>query len=128
MITELARILIESLTSQPNTAENKEQLQKLLVQLRQRYPKIFSEASLDAINKSDGDCRPHIEELILSLSSVSAVTAPLEYLLMTPGVDKPRLYTIHWGRGKFFWSYDRICGLGSEHTRSGGTGFIRRGE
>lgn len=72
VIKELARVLLESLSSQPNTAGNREEQRKLLVQLRQRHLEVFSEASSDAIIKSDEDSRPKIEELILSLSVVSA--------------------------------------------------------
>ena len=52
-------------------AENKEQLRKLLAQLRQRHSEIFSEASSDVMSKRDEGGRTQIEQLILSLSVVS---------------------------------------------------------
>ena len=73
MVKELARILLESLSSEPNTAENKELLRKLLAQLRQRHPRIFSEALSDVVSKRDEDGRTQIEQLILSLSVVGVV-------------------------------------------------------
>lgn len=82
MIKELARVLLESLSSETNTTENREQFRKLLARLRQRHPEIFSEASSDIVNERDGDSRAEIEQLILSLSAVSAVTVPIDYRLM----------------------------------------------
>ena len=127
-MAELAGILLESLSSQPNTAENKEQLRKLLIQLRQRHPKIFSDASLWAINKSDEDRRLQIEELILSLSVVSTVIVRIEYLLMLLNLDKLGLYVIEWEGGQNCRPYNRICRLGSEYTCGGGAELIRRGQ
>ena len=82
MIKELARVLLELLSSETNTTENREQFRKLLARLRQRHPEIFSEASSDIVNGRDGDSRAEIEQLILSLSAVSAVTVPIDYRLM----------------------------------------------
>ena len=127
MVKELARILIESLPSQPNTTENKEQLRKLLAQLRQRHPGIFSEALSDVLNKSDEDCRVQIEQVILSLSVVSAVTALVEYLFMSLNVDNP-------GRSADIYGGEQSCRpdscvgrLGPKYTRSGRKRSTRRG-
>lgn len=73
VVKELATMLLESLSSEPNTAENKEQLRKLLAQLRQRHTEIFSEASSDIVSRKNEDGRTQIEQLILSLSVVSVV-------------------------------------------------------
>ena len=80
MVRELATILIESLSSEPDTTENKEQLRKLLAQLRQRHPEIFSEASSDVVSKRDEDGRAQIEQLILSLSVVSVANGLVDLL------------------------------------------------
>lgn len=119
MIKELARILLESLSSESNTAENKEQLRKLLARLRQRHPEIFSEVSSDVVNKRDEDNRTQTEQLILSLSVVSAMIMPVDHLLMPHHLDKPRFYAVN-GDGRQSWRpHNRICGLGSEYTCSG---------
>ena len=68
-------MLIELLSRQTSTIENKEHLWKLLTQLRQQHPGIFSEASSDAAGKSDEDHRAKIEQLILSLCVVSVIGA-----------------------------------------------------
>lgn len=82
MVKELAAILLESLSSEPNTTENKEQLRKLLAQLRQRHPEIFSEASSDVVSKRDEDGRTQIEQLILSLSVVSVANGLVDLLVV----------------------------------------------
>lgn len=82
MVKELATILLESLSSEPNTTENKEQLRKLLAQLRQRHPEIFSEASSDVMSKRDEDGRTQIEQLILSLSIVSVANGLVDLLVV----------------------------------------------
>lgn len=82
MVKELATILLESLSSEPNTTENKEQLRKLLAQLRQRHPEIFSEASSDVMSKRDEDGRTQIEQLILSLSIVSVTNGLVDLLVV----------------------------------------------
>jgi len=79
VIKELARILLESLSLGPDIAENKEQRRKLLSQLRQRHPEIFFEVSSDVVNQRGEDGRTEVEQLILSLSVVSTVTAPINY-------------------------------------------------
>ena len=71
---ELTGMVIESLSSQPNTVENKKQLRTLLARLRQRHPGIFSEALSDVVNERGEDGRTEIDQLILSLSVVSPVT------------------------------------------------------
>ena len=80
-IRELVRILLESLSLESNPAENKEQLRKLLAQLRQRHPGAFSEASSGVVSKRDEDGRTQIEQLILSLSVVGWVTAFVDRML-----------------------------------------------
>lgn len=127
VVKELARILLESLSSQPNTTENKEQLRKLLAQLRQRHPRIFSEASLDIVSRSDEDCRAQIEQVILSLSLVSVVAVPVEYLFMSPNVDKPGGSAVNYDGEQGCRSYNRVGRLGSKYTRSGSKRSIRRG-
>lgn len=82
MVKELATILLESLSSEPDTTENKEQLRKLLAQLRQRHPEIFSEASSDVVSKRDEDGRIQIEQLILSLSVVSVAIGLVDLLVV----------------------------------------------
>jgi len=82
VIKELARMLLELLSSEPGATENKEHFRKLLAQLRQRYPETFSEASSDALNKRDEDGRAQIEQLILSLSVVGAVVLFADCLFM----------------------------------------------
>ena len=96
MVEELARVLLGSLCSELNTAENKEQLRKLLAQLRQRHPKIFSEASSDVMNKRDEDGRTQIEQLILSLSVVSSgnYCRFVDCLFMSLHLDELGFYSV----------------------------------
>jgi hypothetical protein len=89
VVKELTRILLESLSSEKTTAENKEQLRRLLAQLHQRHAGIFTEASMDVIDKSDEDCRAKIEQVILSLSVVRAAFVFVERPLTSPDIDEP---------------------------------------
>lgn len=122
MVEELARTLIESLTSEPNAAENKEQLRKLLAQLRQRHPEIFSGVSSNEISKRDEDGRPEIEQLILSLSVVGAVITPVGYFLTPLPLDEHRFHTV--GGGESCRPHNSIRRFGPEYTHSGSAGSI----
>lgn len=97
VVKELAKLLLESLSSEPNTAENKEQLRKLLAGLRQRHPEIFSEVSSDMINKRGEEGRTQIEQLVLSLSVVSAVTVQR---LFAHAIPSRRTWILHRQRGR----------------------------
>lgn len=127
MVKELAVILLELLSSEPNTAENNEQLRKLLARLRQRHPEIFSDASSDVVSKKDEGDRGEIEQLILSLSAVSVVTIAVCNLLMPLPLDEPGLYTIKEYGGEGFRTHNSICRLGPEYTNRGSTGSIGGG-
>ena len=82
VVKELATVLLESLSSPHNTAQNKEQLRKLLAQLRQQHTEIFSEVSSSVVNKSNEDGRAEVEQVILSLSVVSVVVVSVKYPFM----------------------------------------------
>ena len=123
MIKELARILLESPSSESNI-ENKEQLRKLLAQLRQRHPEIFSEVLSDVVNERGEDGRTEIEQLILSLSVVSTTIIPVDYSLMPPRSDKPGYHTIGRDGGQSRGPHNGINGLGSKHTHGGSAGSI----
>jgi hypothetical protein len=124
VVKELAMILLESLSSEPNTVENKEQLRKLLARLRQRHPEIFSEASSNVIGKRNEDGRTQIEQLVLSLSVVSEVIVSVDYLPIPFPLDEFRFYTVDGGRGESCRSHNRICGLGFKYTRSSSAWFV----
>lgn len=126
MVKELARMLIESLSRQASTTENREPLRKLLAQLRQQHPSIFSEASSDAVNKSDEDHRAKIEQLILSLCVVSVTVAHVEYFFTLPDADEPESSPVNLDGEQSCGPYTRIYGLGSRYARGGGEGFIRK--
>ena len=123
MIKELARILLESQSSESDI-ENKEQLRKLLAQLRQRHPEIFSEVLSDVVDERGEDGRTEIEQLILSLSVVSAVSVPIDYSLMPLSPDKSGFRTINRDRGKSHGPHNGINGLGSKHAHGGSAGSI----
>jgi len=124
VIKELAGILLESLSSEPNIAENKEQLRKLLAQVRQRHLDIFSEVSSDMVNQRGEDGRTGFERLILSLSVVSAVAVLIDYSFMPLPTDEPGFHAINQDGGQSCGPHNSICRLGSKHTHSGGAGSI----
>lgn len=118
MIKELTRILLETPSSESDI-ENKGQLRKLLAQLRQRYPEIFSEVLSEVVNERGEDGRTEIDQLILSLSVVSSETVPIDCSLMSLSPDKPGFRTINrdWGRSR--GPHNGISGLGFKHTHCG---------
>lgn len=115
-------MLLESMSSEPNTVENKEQLRRLLAQLRQRHPEIFSEVSSDIVNARDGDGRTQIEQLILSLSVVSVVIMAADHLFIRYPLDEPGFYIINSDGKESCGPYNCIRRLGSKYTRRGGAG------
>ena len=121
VIKELAGILIELPTSESDI-ENKGQLRKLLAQLRQRYPEIFSEVLLGVISEKGEEGRTEIEQLILSLSVVSAVTVPNEYSLMPLPPDEPGFHTVDRDGGQSHRPHNGIGRLGSKYTHGGSAG------
>ena len=124
VVKELAMILLESLSSDINTVENKEQLRKLLARLRQRHPEIFSEALSNVIGKRNEDGRTQIEQLVLSLSVVSEVIALVDHLPIPSPLDESRVYTVDGGREESCGPYNRICGLGFKYTHSSSAWFV----
>ena len=71
------------------------------------------------VHERGEDGRIEIEQLILSLSVVSAVTRPVDYSLTTFPPDEPGFHTINRDGGESRGSHSSICGLGPKHTHGG---------
>lgn len=127
VVKELARILLDSLSSEAIDPENKEQLRQLLARLRQQHLKIFSEVSSNVINGRGEDGRAGIEQLILSLAVVSVLAAHVDYFLTPPSLDEPGFRAVGGERGQTCGPHNGVCRFGPKHAHSGSAGTFGGG-